>query len=588
MQLENTANHRINNDPYVFSVVLYNGKDDALKAQPITPTSIKELVLEDNFYNYYHKGYIVIDNRFDAIERTVNMPLRATPTGPGSSATQPASDRLEQSPGFIFMGDARDYIDIKIMPTGENNELLTKKAQRFLGIFIQGAIYAVEEVATDTPDVKFKKLYFWDKYYELLREKSTSWSTVEVVENKLGLNKKPGNRQTPSAVDSNISAQNPEYAATLEELKSLKVKNVVNFSNEQRQIPSGEAIKYFLAAALPEREGYPALFPSQSFEQEGDVTPQPTLRADDVNWDVGSSTLFFSTPAKFKNHESLQYMLEGHISGPETLYDQSFLRIHRFFRCFTFKPLSTYFKQAYEGQGGGPLYAETILLGGYTSDSEGNIWSRIKFFTPKIERFQLPQSGSTINYALEPSLGNITQKMFNTKFIHSYNQKDKQFNIDIAENNMEKIMETYQKNYVETIKTGTWANIVPGKNRVDNKNIEHFFSVIEEDQYQRLARGRNKALYTAIFANNQVKFRVPGSTIRQAGVFIGVNREGSAPINLYDNKILGIYFVTEVKHIFEGNTYITEVTCIKTYTELQIFPGQVGPNNQNINNQIIT
>ena len=157
MELQSTFNHRINNDPYVFSVTLYNGKDDTLKTQPVVPTSIKELVIEDSFYNFYHKGYIVIDNRFDAIERSVSLDNSLDSNIPTDVVDE---NNLAFGPGFIFSGDSRDYIDIKIMPAGGDNELLNDKAQRFLGIFIQGTIYAIEEVATESPDVKYKKLYF--------------------------------------------------------------------------------------------------------------------------------------------------------------------------------------------------------------------------------------------------------------------------------------------------------------------------------------------------------------------------------------------------------------------------------------------
>jgi len=551
--------HRINNDYYQFRVTLYNADG---KAQRLAPTGIKSLVIEDDFYDFYHKGYIIIDNRYDAIERSVVENVQTN----------------DKVPSFIFMGDARDWLSIDIFPVGENNELDKVDIRRHSEINFQAAIYNVEEISTDTPDVKFKKLYFWDKYYEYLREKNIFWSSAEVVENRI-----TGGDDTNTVIE-----EDPFFRDNIEYLKNLKVKNVANFSDNDRSIPTGEALKKLIAAALPEEDKYPALFPTQNFNENGEVTSSAIIYENDINWDLGSSSVFFSSPVRYKALDGMVYILSRHVSNPETLYDQSFLRLDRAYRCFTFRPLSTYFKNAYASDDrGGPLYIETVMLGGYGQGDEDNaVYATVSNFTPKKGAFRLLQTGASVNFALEPSIGLITQRELTSQIIHSYDTDEKEFRVEGERNSIEEIMSTYQKNYVDSIKPNRWSSIVPGINRLKHKNVQNHFSTVEADPLQRLVTGRNKALYTAIFSNNQVKFKAPGSTFRQAGKFVGLDRDGSSPANEYDQKFLGIYFVTEVKHIFEGNNYYNEVTCIKTYTDLQIYKGQVGPNNQNINNQI--
>ncbi len=550
--------HKINNDYYWFKINLWN---DNNKEQTISPAAIKSLVIEDNFYNFFHKGYIIIDNRYDAIERSVGENVQIA----------------DQSPSFIFMGDARDYLNIEIYPLGENKVLERKELAMSTRIYFQASIYAIEEIATDTPDVKFKKLYFWDRYYQILREKNTYWSTADVVENRI-----EGNES-----DVEVIEKIEDFAASIQEIKSLNIKNVSNFDNLQRAIPTGEAIKKFLATVFVPEDGYPIAFAGEDFADTGSYTLDPAIRANDPTWDVGATVIYYSTPAQFKAIDTLLYLLDHHVSTPESFFDQCFLRIDRGTRVFTLRPLSNYFKAAYgEGDVGGPLYIETILLGGLGyPDGSTSRYSRVSDFTPKLGRFQLQQIGTTSNFELEPSLGSITQRDFNSKAMHHYRRDDKEFVISNQENNIAKIISVYQQNYVDTIQPRLWSSIVPGFNRTTNKNIDHRFSDVVEDDRQIFGMGRNQALYTAIFANNQVKFRVPGSTVRQAGKFIGVDRDGSSPANEYDQKALGIYFITEVKHIFEGNNYYNELTCVKTYTTLQIYNGQIGPGNQNINNQ---
>jgi hypothetical protein len=558
---DSVYNHQINNDPYWFKIDLYNADG---KVQSIAPTGVKSLVIEDCLYNFFHKGYIIIDNRYDAIERSVIENVQIA----------------NQGPSFVFMGDARDWIQIEITPKGDNNEFLNEKALRHSRIFIQGAIYAVEDIATDTPDVKYKKLYFWDKYYQYLREKNLYWSTAEVVENML-----TGEDNASLTVLEN----NEAFSESITEIKNLTVKNVSNFSDGQRKIPTGQAIKNLLAAALPEDDKYPAYFPDVAFSTSNTTTTDPTIRDDDDYWDIGGSTIFFSSPARWKAIDCLSYLLSRHVSNAESGYDLAVLRLDRFTRSFTLRSLNSYFKEAYSqsNDSGGSAYLETVLLGGFGYDKDTQmVFATVADFTPKNNRFQMQQIGSTVNFALEPSVGAITQKDFVSHLIHSYNPDDKEFRVDNNFNNMEQIMDSYHTNYVDTIKSSRWASIVPGINRVNNKNTSTKFVTIEYDDVQRIAKGRNKALYTAIFANNQLRFKIQGATTRQAGMFIGVDRNGSSPANEFDQKFLGIYFITEVKHIFEGNNYYNEITAIKTYTDLQIYKGQIGPDNQNYNKQV--
>jgi hypothetical protein len=475
-------------------------------------------------------------------------------------------------------------ISFEIFPTGDDGSLVKKDIAQHTRIYFEASIYAIEEIATETPDVKYKKLYFWDRYYQTMLEKNVYWSTADIVENRV----------FDQEADTRVLAQSEEFADTIAELKQIRVKNIINFDDTLRGIPTGEAIKKFISAVFPANGPYPAAFPSASFATDGGYTLDPAIRENDPTWDLGATTAFFSTPAKYKAIDSLVFLLNRHVSNADNNFDQAFLRIDRATRVFTFRPLINYFKAAYtEGSSrtddtGGPLYIETIMLGGFGfPDASDMKYSSVADYTPTKGTIQLLQIGTTTNYSLEPSLGIETQRKFTPRQVHSHSMAGKQFQIDIEKNNMYNTMLTYQQNYVDSIKSRQWSSIVPGIDRVDNVNVEHIFSTVDDDEQNRITTGRNFALYNSIFANNQVKLRLPGATIRQAGKFIGLDRSGSSPANEYDQKLLGVYFITEVKHVFEGNNYYNEITCIKTYTGLPIYKGQIGPGNENINKQVI-
>ena len=60
-------------------------------------------------------------------------------------------------------------------------------------------------------------------------------------------------------------------------------------------------------------------------------------------------------------------------------------------------------------------------------------------------------------------------------------------------------------------------------------------------------------------------FRSPGSTHRQAGNFISIDRDGAMIASKFDDKLLGIYIIVKVSHTFNDGEYFNNLHCIKTY-----------------------
>jgi len=57
---------RINDDGlYYHNIVLFNPDGDVVR---LKQSGIKALVLEDKLDNFYHKGYLIYENRFDVLE----------------------------------------------------------------------------------------------------------------------------------------------------------------------------------------------------------------------------------------------------------------------------------------------------------------------------------------------------------------------------------------------------------------------------------------------------------------------------------------------------------------------------------------
>jgi hypothetical protein len=496
--LSNIVSSQIGNDYYTFKVFLQSADG---RARQIKPAAVKELVIEDSFEIFYHQGYIILDNTFDYLER--NDPQAANDLANSSNR------------GFLFRGDSRDFLIVEIKPKIEINSTSDSESVIIDSIFKMNFIFAIynnEEVNDNSPGRKHKILYFWDNYYEILKEKNVDFSTSLLLQG-----------------------------------------DTTQLSDIQRQLYTGDAIRALLEKTFDSTEG-----PGITISEE---------------WDQGATGIFFSAPAQYKAIDSLNYLLSRHVSTAGNNFDQCFLEIERHNRSFKLASLKSFFDRAYNGNGdtGDQYYLETYIIGEY-NDSTNTIPVQEIRFTPKIGAYFNLWNNLT-HYTTDFMPGLYSQDALVARLVHSYNTGDKAFNIDIERNSIETSMDIYNKNYVSTLRGSRSPsnNYLPGILKQKNKNIKNVYSVNSTDSDQRLSAGRNKFLRAGVFLNQMLTFTTAGSTHRQAGRFIGLDRQGAIQVNDFDSKVLGIYFIVNVRHIFKDGDYSNEIKCVKTYASSNLF-----------------
>ena len=498
---------------YSFNVGIINTDQ---RYREIKPAAIKSLVLEDQIHNTFHRGYMIVDNSFGALERNIES------APPASSPQYYTPLSQQQNKGFIFKGDSRDIVSIDIMPKLADGPFTTDNdddANKLFRITLDMAVYNTEEILTDEPGRKYIKLYLWDLYYELLKEKNVAFSTANI----------------------------------------LSGQDINDLSNSQRGVRTGTVLKEFLKTAFDPNDGYPVTIDEQNFEE-------------------GSTNMFFSSPANYKGIDSVEYILSRHVSSADNDFDPAFLELERYPRQFILKSMKDYFKGAYDkgsslDDQGGDDFLETYKIGGYNDNSAVIPVLKVNY-GPKYALF-LEKLATISNFSFENMPGYFSQDKLTSIDIHSYNYEDKQFSIESYRNDVTEAMAVYKKNYVDCMKGDNGnpptENFIPGAYRTLRKNIQNVFTVVDNIENQRLSFGRNEFLYNSIFMNNIINFKVPGSSHRQSGRFIAIERDDAVASSDFDNKLLGIYFVVEVKHNFIDGEYYNELRCAKTYNFKDIF-----------------
>jgi len=502
----------INNNFYDFRVFL-GSYDGRLKL--LSPSSIKSLNIEDSIDNPFHSGFIILDNRQDNLESSYDSTIdQSNPKYymPGQSTVNSVQET------FMFNGDSRDILTVQILPKLSQQPSTNITDQDVLKYFLlkfDFTIYNTEEIDDGTMDGKLKKLYFWELDYEILRTKNSYFSTTNYINGKR--------------------------------------ENIQDLTDEERRIPTGAALSAALMESLPRNEGFTTTINS---------------------FDTGSTSIFFSAPGNFKCIDTINYILDRHVSDAAGNYSPALLQLERYPKTYSLKSFQKLFQNAVKVDNNqfiaGPDYLETYKIAGYSDNKADRLPVFNIEFAPAYAPF-FQAEGNLDVYSFDSVAGIYTQTEINSKIVHSYNYTGKQFDIESDRNSMEAFDKIANKNYVFPFSPQGTKTFQLGNYRMKNMNTSNRFAATELDKNQRLSLGLAKNLKDYVYLNNFTTFRVQGATHRQAGKFIGITRENNKQPTLFDNKFLGIYFILSVKHIFEDAKYVNELLCVKTYLPTDIF-----------------
>ena len=517
-----SSNFRIDNIDYKFYVYLYNGDGKFLA---LTTDSIELLNIRDNILEIASSGTCIIRNDNDVIERSnYNIQLNQEDN---YFTRQPKSGTSTVIDEFFFRNDCRDYLivyikpEIKNLSTDENIDTLAPIST----LFYTFSIIENEDISTQDDSIKFKKLTLIDTDLEILREKNLFFSSAKLVDLDEGI-------------------------------------NLAHLDDDSRGAYTGDILKNLIV------HGLDAGGSGEKTEQNGSVINEELFSQ-------GTSTLFYSSPGEYNVLDDIEYVLKRHTAEAPP-HDPCLLRKDRYNQQYTLISYKDYFRNAIfqnkDISGGGVLHLETLYLG---SSSISPIGSNIKKRTP-----QSPYNNLTFNdYSLVDTFsyynmrGIDTQSKLITTAVHSYQTADKQFQIDLDDNNIIKAMNTYYQYFVSGDKdeplfvhgNEIYSNTFVNQFRKNNLNYKNTFSLDNTEPDQRLGFGRNETLKNAIFLNNSIELDLKGLTFRSAGKFFSFEKTDGIIDSKFDDKVFGTYFTVQVDHNFTKNSYSNKIIGVKTY-----------------------
>lgn len=159
----------IGNKYYIFRAMLFNADSAVL----LTKTSIKELFLNDNIFNFYLDGYCIIDNTDDVIERYKS-----------DDTDNNANKSTTNNRGFKVRGDGRDILQLTILPLLNGEDQYNAPNVKYNELHGLNYYFVLSnETNLPSENGKLKKYDLVDLDYQILKERKVFFTTSDLVKN---------------------------------------------------------------------------------------------------------------------------------------------------------------------------------------------------------------------------------------------------------------------------------------------------------------------------------------------------------------------------------------------------------------------
>ena len=309
--------------------------------------------------------------------------------------------------------------------------------------------------------------------------------------------------------------------------------------------------------------------------------PEFEIKQDYPDWDKGKAELFYTSPAQSSAEEDVQYVYSHHVSKKDlkggigvNYQDMCLLHTERsktfgFIEELALTPLSDYFEKAGSSEPGS-LQKEHFFVTAATEEvSITNLHRAPIGGDPRTTDLKTSKYGQILSYSFVDMSPTINSNMFCSKPVYSVDIGSRTFNIEFKGNDVISARRMIGESYISKMfKEGenTEELFLPTihKNKKD-LNVFPTFSLNGNNTAVRQRNGLHDLLYTGVFQNACICFKVLGLTYRESGTFIGIDKTSGCADNDYNNKLFGQWFVVKVDHIFEAGIHMNIIYAVKIH-----------------------
>jgi len=327
-----------------------------------------------------------------------------------------------------------------------------------------------------------------------------------------------------------------------------------NFGNPGVRSENVKKFNIISASALPFMDKIP--YGKGYFGKSGDILKaifEELLGKDAVekdSWESGDFILSHTPPLTFRYIDLINYLIKHYYFKDGDVHVKAFIRKNDEGK-FEMQPLSKIFEKNKD------LVSEAFLLGDMANDPKD---ASNPSNPPKdADGSQFNAGMKNIGYTT-PMYGINTDFFLNT-IVHGY---DPILGVHkMRKIKLEDIEKKWAKKFVDVFKSvGGKPKPFVVKNKTTKQKLKHYKTAYNIEDSVRLVEA--EIHNTLTFYNLRAVFVNTGSFNRTAGGFIDIVKVGSYKMKS-DEKLLGRWFVSEIRHILMGDGFHNEFSCCKTY-----------------------
>jgi hypothetical protein len=271
---------------------------------------------------------------------------------------------------------------------------------------------------------------------------------------------------------------------------------------------------------------------------------------DSENWESGDFDLGYTVPLGWRYRDVMNDLIHLFYAKDGDTFSKALLQKDKKTNKYTFKLLSAIFEKNKD------LLQEAFALGDLVNDANMSNPNN-----PPPDGSTGQYIGAMRNLGYSTPAHEITNNFFVSRLVHAYDPILGE--TQIRKISIKDLREKWKVKYVDVFTS------IGGKPKpfivLNDTNDEKFTQIKLPYTINQNSALAEAELNTAmVFYNLQASFINIGDSLRASGSFIDIYKPKNQTVKS-DEKLLGRWFVTEIRHIFAVDTYKNMFICTKTY-----------------------
>jgi hypothetical protein len=471
---------QLNDIQYVYKVIIFNNDGRSIS---LSQDVIKLLVIHDKIISPFAEGYMIIDNKLNAIQRGYNN---------GEEDVEAA---------FDFNLSNNDYVYVEITPKFYDNQTKDDINDNVWTLKHTFAIYDTEDIPSETPDDKFKKLYLWDIDKMTMLEKTSDFSTGNYT-----------------------SSDIPKY----------------QMDDEDRMMSTGNIIKQLITNSNKSPEF-------------------------DSIWDEGSNQMFYTSPTNKTYFDDLKYIYEIHQSSVTNDFSiLSKNRYTDVWKLEKFSDIMGKSLNQNDKTKSGDYQLEAFIIAEGGESEKIPFAKRVPTDYGYERNIFFGDQSKLEDYRLIEISKLDAAEAMKTVVAHSYDHNEGKFRVEHYDlKDTVSFYESNYSDKLKFGQLLNSSTLLVDENRLNNVNLNHLYIPLYNTENTLEFCSRNNVLKSAYTLNIALEFSVTGFPHRESGKFFSVQKENRYVNSEFESKLQGQWFCVSVDHVFSENTYTNNVVGVK-------------------------